>query len=186
MAVVNIDALSDEVVARQAFEAQEPADARRRQLSAESATLVKADYRAAYNLLVGSNVGDRRGLVHKQFLREGTEGEICARHAMGRVLRRLANSPLDTELAAILILLAGHFDGKIGYRNDSNSGRPSAGLVVERRLRFENHLRADVRERFGRARVNNAVMRVRWMFQRLARWLRAALDDRASGPWLRS
>jgi hypothetical protein len=174
MAVENIDALSDEVIERRAFEAPERTDAKRREMSMESDPLVRADYRAAHNLLVGSNVRDRRGLVHKQFLQEGTEGEICARHALGRVLRRLANSRLDSELAAILILLAGHFDGKIGHRNEANdslykSKWPMVALAAERRVRFEDHPLTDAQKRISLAQVKNAWLQARSMFLRFAR-----------------
>jgi len=181
MAVENIDALSDEVIERRAFEASlGHADARRHQLSTEGDSFVKADYRVAYNLLVGSNVRDRRGLVRKQFLQEGTEGEICARHAMARVLRRLANSPLDAELAAIIILLAGHFDGKIGHRSASKDGlhkskSPVVSLAAERRLRFEDRLPTDPQGGISLAGVKNVWLKVRAMFRQIARCLLADL-----------
>jgi hypothetical protein len=172
MAVDNINALSDEVIERRALEPPKRADAKRRQSTADNDPLTKADCRAAYNLLAGWDARDRRGRVHRLFLQEGTEGEICARHAMGRLLRRLANSPLDDELAAILILLAGHFDGKIGYRNVSNLGLyksklPRVALAAERRLRFEVDLLTDVQQRSGLTRVKKAWLQLRSKFQGL-------------------
>jgi hypothetical protein len=165
MAVENIDDLSQGMVA-QAMELLERADSKR-QLSADIEHIIKADYRAACNLLVGSNVTDRRGVIQRQFLKEGTVGEICARHAMGRVLRRLANSPLDAELASILILLAGHFDGKIGYQTVARAGQhkwPVVELAAERRLKFGG-LPNDGHFLIGLDWIKRAWLQIRLMFQ---------------------
>jgi hypothetical protein len=142
MPVENIDALSDEVIERRALKVLQRADASRRRLPTDCDPLTRADYRAAYNLLVGSNVPDHRGLTHRRFLEEGTEGEICARQAMGRMLRRLARSRIDDEEASILVLLAAHFDGKTGYGTVPDGDRhkakwPIMELAAERRLKFE-------------------------------------------------
>ena len=170
MAVENIEALSDEVIERRALEVLERAAAKRRQLSTDCA-YIKADQRVAHALLVGWNVENER-VVDRQFLEEGTEGEICARYAMGRVLRHLANSTLDAELATILILLAGHFDGKTGYRTVLNAGPhksklPPHKLIAERRLKFERRAPVDTRSRYSLAWIKKAWLQFRSMFQRL-------------------
>jgi hypothetical protein len=166
MAIENIDGLSDGAIEQRALEVLKRADAKHRQASNDSEQLFKADYRAAYTLLVGSNVLDRRGAIQKQFLEEGTEGEICARHAMGRMLRRLANSHLDAELTTILILLAGHFDGKVGYQTVPRIGPNKwavAELASERRLQFAP-LPAEAHWWISLGWVKKALLKVRSFF----------------------
>jgi hypothetical protein len=166
MAVENIDSLSQGMIEQRAVELLERADSKR-QLSADSEHFIKADYRAAYNLLAGTNVTDRRGAIRKQFLEEGTLGEISARHALGRVLRRLAISPLDAELASILILLAGHFDGKIGYQTVARAGLhkwPVVELAAERRLKFDR-LPEDADYLISFGWINKAWSQIRSMFR---------------------
>jgi hypothetical protein len=154
MPVENIDALSDEVIERRALKVLQRAELTRRRRETDNDPLTKADYRAAYNLLVGWCATDSRGLIRRHFLLEGTEAEMCARLAMGRALRRLSRSGLDSEMATLLVLLAGHFDGKIGYATVPDFGLykskwPTSELAARRRLRFDNHMRDSIGPEVG-------------------------------------